>query len=406
LINANCDKNKTDNEGNAAIHIAAKAGHSSIVALLIKSGCDKDFKVADMKSNLKTVTNPLRTLSLADIKEGVKESHSKTGQLAIKGKELITKAIYFHQRALSQCKDDITRAQIYSNIGLAYEELGNLQLAKEYHFSGLNLRLQIMATKRPQIAIAKSYKKIGDFCLENGELADAQKYLILALDEYEKLNNPNLEMLYCSNNLGLAIYLTGDFSTQSPISQYLKSLEIADIIFPEEEFSTMSYSSMTTSQRLRVDAICMSYNNIGLAYKALSEYSKAIYHHRICIERFESFYGDAPREDLARYIDNFGCAYYSNGEYNEAIKCHLKALIMIDTLGSPSAIVGQIIYNLAISILELGKEQSKTNQTKLQASSLKVDIGQGNSKALINKAIDLFKCTKAIFKDDLILKKK
>jgi len=167
----------------------------------------------------------------------------------------------------------------------------------------------------------------------------------------------------------------------------------------------MSYSSMTTSQRLRVDAICMSYNNIGLAYKALSEYSKAIYHHRICIERFESFYGDAPREDLARYIDNFGCAYYSNGEYNEAIKCHLKALIMIDTLGSPSAIVGQIIYNLAISILELGKEQSKTNQTKLQASSLKVDIGQGNSKALINKAIDLFKCTKAIFKDDLILKK-
>jgi len=139
------------------------------------------------------------------------------------------------------------------------------------------------------------------------------------------------------------------------IPQYLKSLEIADIIFPGEESSPWSDKPMTPSHRLRVNTLCMIYN-IGLAYKSCSEATKAIHYHRTCINTFQNYYGNVPHVALAGYIDNLGCAYHSNKAYEAAIKCFRKALWMKATLCSPLAIVGQSVYNRAISTLALGKD--------------------------------------------------
>ena len=42
LVKAGCDVDKTDQNGDTAMHAAAMNGHAELVVVMLKPGCDKD----------------------------------------------------------------------------------------------------------------------------------------------------------------------------------------------------------------------------------------------------------------------------------------------------------------------------------------------------------------------------
>ena len=79
--------------------------------------------------------------------------------------------------------------------------------------------------------------------------------------------------------------------------------------------------------------VATSYNDIGLVYKGLGEYAKALEYHEKSLDISLELYGES-HPAVATSYNNIGSVYYSLGEYAKALEYHEKSLsILLDVYG-------------------------------------------------------------------------
>ena len=108
------------------------------------------------------------------------------------------------------------------------------------------------------------------------------------------------------NNIGLAYANIANYT--KAIDYLLKALEINKGIFGENHPDTAAY-----------------YNNLGSCYISLGIYNKAIEYHLRALEIKKEIFGENHPDIVASY-DNLGICYRSIGDYDTAINYHLQSL--------------------------------------------------------------------------------
>jgi len=137
----------------------------------------------------------------------------------------------------------------------------------------------------------------------------------------------------------------------------------------------------------------MAYYHIGLAYKSLGNYKQSIIHHKISIQRFTDFYGDAPSVTLVTFYKDLGIAYHKNGEYKESIEQHIKVANMGISMKCSEDIIAYHLINLVLPVLELGKQKCKKDYENAEDVTKDEEIV---GATLIHIAMTLIKCSKSI----------
>lgn len=93
---------------------------------------------------------------------------------------------------------------------------------------------------------------------------------------------------------------------------YLRQISIAEGLYGKEDKNT-----------------AISYNNIGLVYKKLGDYDKALEYYFKDLTINERILGNE-HSDIATSYNNIGGVYYSKGNYNKALEYFCKALAIME----------------------------------------------------------------------------
>jgi tetratricopeptide (TPR) repeat protein len=151
------------------------------------------------------------------------------------------------------------------------------------------------------------YRLLGQAKMDQAEFNEAITIYKKSINIYEKTlssNHPDLATSY--NNIGMLYHSIGEYSEALPYHE--KALAI------RQQSLTPNHSDLATS-----------YNNIGLVFYSISEYSKAISSHEKALEiRQQSLPPNHP--DLAMSYNNIGLVYNRTGDYSKALSYYEKAL--------------------------------------------------------------------------------
>ncbi len=162
-----------------------------------------------------------------------------------------------------------------------------------------------------------SYDNLGETYSDSLSLEDLEE-LIANTEEKRGKNDPNLVTLY--NRLG-DIYFNQIRSGNS-------------VNFPDEKGKALGsyYQALDISREIGDrNGEASSYNNLGLAYYSLGEYQQAIQYYQQSLAITREI-GD--RNGEASSYNNLGNAYSSLGEYQQAIQYHQQSLAIKTEIGA------------------------------------------------------------------------
>ncbi|MBC7883750.1 MAG: tetratricopeptide repeat protein, partial [Anaerolineae bacterium] len=327
--------------------------------------------------------------------------------------------------------------QIYSNLGLAYDALGEYQKAIDYQSKRLQIALQIGDKKGEGTAygnLGSTYDALGDYrkAIEYQnkslqivlQLSDKQGEGIVysnlgnayeSLGAYQKAidyQNKSLQIaLQLGNkqsegaiygNLGNAYYALGEY--QKSIEYENKSLQIALQLGNQQGegaaygnlgiayLSLGDYQKAIEYQNKRLQLALQTsdkqgegsaYGNLGNAYKSLGDYQKAIDYQN---KRLKIALQISDKRGEGQVYGNLGLAYFTLGNYQKAIEYHNKALQIDLQIGDKRG-EGQDYGNLGIAYAYLGNSQKALeNQNKRLQIALQIGDRQGEGSAYGNLA--------------------
>jgi tetratricopeptide (TPR) repeat protein len=221
-------------------------------------------------------------------------------------------ALTYHFDSLEMRKllfktDHPDMAQSLNNIGAIYSEMGHYEQALKYHFDSLEMRKRLFKTDHPYIA--GSLNNIGGAYSYMKKHQDALEYHVKTLEMRERLfktDHPDISVSL--NNIG---------ATYSEMGQYEKALKYFT-------------DSLETRKRLfnkDHPDIAHSLNNIGTVYRNLKQHQDALKYHMESLDmRKRLFKSDNP--DISLSLNNIGVAYSYMDEHENALKYHMESLDM------------------------------------------------------------------------------
>jgi signal transduction histidine kinase len=233
-------------------------------------------------------------------------------------------AIEYHKKSMllaEEIGDQESVAAAYTNIGFAYEDIGNLQLAIDYYHKALN----IFRSQKDDISTSIVLNNIGYVFQSQKNYDKALKYYFEGLELYKKAMNgkedQSLAMYY--NNIGLLYNKTGKL--EQATTYYEKALAI---------FVRMKHS----------EGEGMVLNNIGDNYlhqyknskenhpelldKALADLEKAV----AIFNEIEDW------ESKSITLKNIGTAYLNKGQVDKAIAYGQESYEIAKKVGFPKSI--------------------------------------------------------------------
>lgn len=218
-----------------------------------------------------------------------------------------SKALDFALQALTQAEylgDEQKHAEAFRTVGLAYDLLGEDQLAIKYFQSALK-KYEIL---KDTLGISTSLNNIGVVYDELGDYNEALSYYIQALEATQQFNDPEGELtLY--NNIGL-IYTANELEEKA-----LKSLYKAYQIGVDHNLT---------------EPITYPLHNLGDAYFKFGKYDSALYYF------LKSYKVDKSVEDkqgVAINLQSMGKVYLAQKKYDKA-KSHLsESLVILTEIG-------------------------------------------------------------------------
>lgn len=189
----------------------------------------------------------------------------------------LDKAIEYLEKALNIYlklfgEESLVIAIPYNNLGTAWHAKGDLDKAIEYFEKALNIGLKLSGQESPSVAIR--YNNLGMVWKKKGDLDKALEYYEKALKIDLKLlgkENPDVAIRY--NNLGMVWRDKGDLD--KAIVYLEKSLNIDLKLFGEEN-----------------PAVARDYNNLGLAWDDKGDLDKAIGYLEKAYTIFAKLYGE------------------------------------------------------------------------------------------------------------------
>jgi signal transduction histidine kinase len=212
------------------------------------------------------------------------------------------KAINYSNRALKIAlqKNYLTEiANAYSNIGLAYDYIGDYQIALENHVEAHRIR----EIQKDRVGMAQSLNNMGVIYFNIKAYHEAKEFYDRALNLRIAIGDTN-EIYKSLNNIGLVTYEVGEFSKS--LEYYFEMLKIVESKSDEGELGNI-------------------YNKIAKVYYALKMFDDALAFYKKAAESSEKSENKA---ELARSLTNIGNIYFETNRFKEALSSYEKGLII------------------------------------------------------------------------------
>ena len=216
-------------------------------------------------------------------------------------------AIQYHQRHLEIAKevgDKAGEGISYGNLGNAYQGLGQFKTAIQYH----QRHLEIAKEVGDKAGERKSYCNLGNAYASLGQFKTAIQYHQRHLEIAKEVGDKAGEGI-SYGNLGNAYQGLGQFKTA--MQYHLRDLEIA------KEVGDKAGEGI-------------SYGNLGNAYASLGQFKTAIQYHQRDLEIAKEV-GDKAGE--GKSYCNLGIAYQGLGQFKTAIPYHQRHLEIVKEVG-------------------------------------------------------------------------
>lgn len=244
-------------------------------------------------------------------------------------------AVEFYKKGMQKADingNTIEKIKAFINIGIIYDEEGNIYKAREYFNEAIKLAHKIKSIEL--LALANS--EIGvSFTLTN-ELADAQKHYKISFDIYKKLND-RIRLAFLSTNLG---------NLKMSFADYYSALNYFN--------EGLKYSRENKHAQIQnLIGIADVYNNLANYTAALKYYDKA---HQLASE-----IKDISLE--AKIKLGVGSLYFNIGNPENALEIFKEAETLITNTNYPY-LKSEIFHKLGITYLELEKYNVAKNYLK------------------------------------------
>lgn len=252
----------------------------------------------------------------------------------------------------------LEEANTYNNIGVIYENLGELNKAIDYYEKALNI-FELNKDKGRKISLSRIYGNLSLVCSRIGKHKKALYYCKEELKIVEKMfGKKGLEVASVYSDIGFVNINLGN--SEKALNYYKKALEIKESNLKENNTEILS--------------LC---NNIAMVYIDLGEYEKSLNFSEKSLNLNES----REKESLyhiALSYNNMSVSYKHLGKKEKAIEYGEKAKnILIEMFGIESIELADVYNNLGIFYLEL-------NQTKKSLEYLEMALKIFKTKYNLN----------------------
>eukprot|EP01025_Chloroclados_australasicus_P026600 TRINITY_DN2642_c0_g1_i5.p1 TRINITY_DN2642_c0_g1~~TRINITY_DN2642_c0_g1_i5.p1 ORF type:complete len:941 (-),score=36.38 TRINITY_DN2642_c0_g1_i5:33-2510(-) len=277
----------------------------------------------------------------------------------------------YHLRAL-KLRQILHRMQMHvdvadslTDVGIAYETLGQLQQALQYYEDALNMRKQLLQYQH--IDIAKSLNQLGQAHRILGNLDSAQKnyYESLKIKQEVYNNQDHASIALGLNNVGVVYDMLG--KTREGMSYKLMSLQMRQRLNPGNH-----------------PAVARSLDSIGLAHRNMNEYDKFLDYALQSFNMRKELYGSDhlgvanPHVDVAHSLNSVGDAYGLLGDYQNCLKYNKQALQMRQSIFQDEHNdVAHSLNTVGLCLSNLGKHQQGLQHMQ-SALDMYKSIFQGN----------------------------
>jgi serine phosphatase RsbU (regulator of sigma subunit) len=324
--------------------------------------------------NEKAIVLGLQVLKLAEkleYKKGTAQSLNNIGN-AFNNLEKGNEALEYHLKALKireelfdQAKhngnpDEMDRSKkdisaSYSNIGNAYDKLGDKKQAIEYHTKSLVLKEEI----KDSLGMARSFNNIASAYIDIPDYYKAIDNGFRAIKLLEAIGDRSEELAKTLNNLGIAYECLKEYDKS--MGYYQKSLDlqkelgnrhqiakllnnIANVYVlegenakdPVERKSKFMIALDNYTRSLDIlegsdekDLIATVYSNIGNVYWYLQDFPMAL---KFLDKSYEVYKALDSKSGIARSLNNFARHYLLQKKSAQSITYALKALVLADSI--------------------------------------------------------------------------
>jgi tetratricopeptide (TPR) repeat protein len=202
----------------------------------------------------------------------------------------------------------------------------------------------------------------GKTAFADGKFLEAEKLLQSALDEAEKLKNPEL-IASASTNLGKVLHSQEKYENAEKL--YLRAIEIFDKIDGENQ-----------------ERSAFAMNNLGLLYTEQKKFDKAEEVLRKTISIREKILG-AAAPDVAVTMLNLGKLYADQSKYTEADAVYVRSLEILVQHSDYTEEILICLHNISDATYHLKEFKRAEAAYKLTIGIIERDFGK-NSPRLIN----------------------
>jgi tetratricopeptide (TPR) repeat protein len=226
-------------------------------------------------------------------------------------------ALQYHKQALEifekhdDYKESKESALSHYFQGAVYNSIGNYDMALYHHKQALDIRLKIYEYTSNHHSIAQSYNSLGSIYKAKGKFNEAIKCFKISLDIklviYSSIPSHS-DIAHTCVNLGNLNSIM-DKHDQA-LKYYTQALEIFKKVYTYNPKDIVNY-----------------HNNIGNLYNEVGEYQKAIVHSNAGLKCARIIHGNNYNHpEIAYSCNNLGISYYRLGNLDAALKYHSDAL--------------------------------------------------------------------------------
>ena len=311
------------------------------------------------------------------------------------------KAIEYYEKSLGiaeEIEDKSVEAKICGNLGAAYNSLGDFRKAIE----NLEKSLEIAKEIGDKSVEANCYTNLGNAYDNLGDFRKAIEYYEKSLGIAEEIEDKSVEAKICGN-LGAAYNSLGDF--RKAIENLEKSLEIAKEIGDKSveancytslgvaydnlgdfrkaiEFYEKSLGIAEEIGNKSMEANC--YRNLGAAYGGLGDFRKAIENLEKSLEIAKEI---EDKSEEAKSYGNLGVAYDNLVDFRKAIENLEKSLEIAKEIGDKS-VEANCYTSLGVAYGGLG-DFRKAIEFYEKSLEINKEIGDFDSERIINLNLGL-----------------